>query len=126
MVFTVTELFVGGVQLPTPALEGVEIAQNKIWSSDAGRTSKGELTGRIVTIKTTVKIKWPPLTPTQYQTIVNAVSNKDTPFTTLKYTDLTGTVTTKTVYFGDVTGTQYSWSDGLRWVTGAAVDAIEK
>lgn len=123
---TVSELYIGGVQMPTPALEGVTISREKIWSADTGRTASGRMVGTIVSIKTTVKIKWPPLTMAQAQRIEGAVSDKNHPFTTLTYTDMTGTTVTKTVYFGTPTYTMYSWAKGFQYVEGVSVEGVER
>lgn len=112
--------------MPTPALEGVTISKEKIWSANTGRASSGIMVGTIVAIKTTVSIKWPPLTPAQVAQIEAAVSDAGTPFTTLKFTDLTGATVTKTVYFGTPSGGWYSWANGRQWITGYTVNAIER
>ncbi len=123
---TVSDLYIGGVKMPTPALEGMTISREKIWSSDTGRTASGKMVGTIVSIKTTVKIKWPPLTMDEVKVIEGAVSSQDTPFTTLKYTDMTGSTVTKTVYFGTPTYTIYSWADNLQVVKDVSVDGVEQ
>lgn len=123
---TVSELYVGSTKLPTPALEGVKITTNKLWSSNTGRLEQtGAMAGTIVAVKRKVEIQWPPLTMAQAAVIETAVSGT-TPFHTLTYTDMAGVTSTMTVYFGDVSYTQYSWADGKQWITGAAVSAIEQ
>lgn len=123
---TVSELYINGVQMPTPALEGVTITSEKIWSSNAGRSVTGLMLGTCVVIKAKISITWPPLTPAQVAVIEAAVSNRDKPYVPLKYTDMTGTTVTKTVYFGTPSYTQYSWSEGLQYVKSVSVDAIER
>lgn len=123
---TVSELYIGGVKMPTPALEGMTISSEKIWSANTGRTASGKMVGTIVSIKTTVKIKWPPLTMSEVKVIETAVSSQNKPFTTLKYTDMTGTTVTKTVYFGTPTYTVYSWADNLQMVKDVSVDGVEQ
>lgn len=123
---TVSELYIGGVQMPTPALEGVTITREKVWSSDTGRSSSGKMLGTIVAIKSKLTIKWPVLTFDQVQTIESAVSDADDPFVTVKYTDMTGTTVTKTMYFGTPTYTLYSGADGFQYVKDVTVDGIEQ
>lgn len=123
---TVSDLYIGGVKMPDPALEGMTISKEKIWSSNTGRTASGRMVGTIVAIKTTVKIKWPPLTPAQVQIIETAVSNADKAFTTLKYTDMTGRTVSKTVYFGTPTYTVYSWAAGKQYIRDVSVEGIEQ
>ena len=119
------KLIIGGVEMPTPVLRGVTITRNKIWSKDAGRTASGKMVGTIVAVKTKISIKWPPLTQAQVALIEQAVSS-GTPFVSMTYPDMAGRTRTSTVYFGDVTYTQYSWSDGVCYVQDVSVDAIEQ
>ncbi|MCD8381552.1 MAG: hypothetical protein LUC30_01335 [Clostridiales bacterium] len=123
---TVTDLTINGVAMPDPALEGLSISQEKIWSSDTGRSSSGKMLGTIVAIKTTVKIKWPVLTMAQAKVIEAAVSDEDNPFVPMKYTDMTGETVTKTVYFGTPSYTVYSGADDLQWVKDVEVEGIEQ
>ncbi|MCC8100403.1 MAG: hypothetical protein LIO78_10175 [Clostridiales bacterium] len=122
---TVTDLTIGGVKMPTPALEGLTISREKIWSSDTGRTASGKMVGTIVAVKTKVAIKWPVLTMDEVETIEGAVSSS-TPFVTMTYTDMTGAATTKTVYFGTPSYTVYSYADGTQYVKDVTVDGIEQ
>lgn len=123
---TISELYINGVKMPTPALEGVTITSEKVWSSDTGRSDSGLMLGTCVAVKAKIAIKWPPLTMAQVAVIEAAVSDKDNPFVPMKYTDMSGKAVTKTVYFGAPTYTQYSWSDGLQYIKDVSVDAIER
>lgn len=123
---TVSELFVDGVQLPTPALDGVTITSEKVWSNNTGRDSSGLMVGTIVAIKAKISIKWPPLTMGQVAVIEAAASDSTKPFVSMKYTDMTGETVTKTVYFGTPTYSQYSWSPSLQYVKDVSVNAIER
>lgn len=76
---TVSDLYINGVRMPDPALEGVTVSREKIWSSNTGRTASGKMAGTVVAVKTTLKIKWPVLTPAQVATIEGAVSDPDSP-----------------------------------------------
>lgn len=123
---TVTDLKINGVAMPDPALEGVTIATEKVWSSNTGRTASGKMVGSVIAKKTTIKIKWPVLTPEQVSKIEAAVSDADHPFVPVQYVDMCGNRVTKTVYFGTPTYTVYSWANGLRLVKDTAVDGIEQ
>ena len=126
MKLTLKELIVDGTQLPTPALEGLTITTNKIWSANTGRLeSTGEMAGTIVATKRKLEIKWPDLTMEDAQIIENAVSSME-PFHELQYTDMTGKTETIAVYFGDISYTIYSYSEGIQRIKNAAVSAIEK
>lgn len=127
MTLSLKELIVDGVTLPTPALEGLTISTNKIWSANAGRLeNSGEMAGTIVTTKRKLEIKWPDLPMEKIKVIEAVVSDSGTPFHQLQYTDMTGTTSTITVYFGDISYTIYSYSPGVQRVKGVAVSAIEK
>ena len=123
---TCTELYVDGVQLPTPALQGVTITDNKIWSANTGRLEQtGTMAGTIVTIKRKAEIKWPPLSMAQMARIRSAVSNL-TPFHSLRLTDAEGQEITMTVYFGDISGQINSYSAGFQRIEDVSVSAIEQ
>ena len=94
---TVSDLYINGVKMPDPALEGVTISREKIWSENTGRTASGKMAGTIIGIKSKISIKWPVLTPAQVATIEGAVSDPDSPFVPVKYTDATGTTVTNNV-----------------------------
>ena len=105
---TVSDLYINGTKMPDPALEGVTVNREKIWSSNTGRTTSGKMVGTVVAVKTTLKIKWPILTPAQVATIEGAVSDPDNPFVPVKYTDATGSTVTKTMYFGTPSSVSYT------------------
>ena len=123
---TVTNLTINGVAMPDPALEGVTIATEKVWSANTGRTASGKMVGSVIAKKTTIKIKWPVLTPEQVSKIEAAVSDAAHPFVPVQYTDMCGNRVTRTVYFGTPTYTVYSWADGLRLIKDTTVDGIEQ
>lgn len=122
---TISDLTIGGVAMPTPALEGLTITREKIWSADTGRTSSGKMVGTIVAIKTKISITWPPLTMEEVATIEEAVSSSNS-FVSMSYTDMTGSTVTKTVYFGTPSYTVYSYAEGLQWVKDVTVDGVEQ
>ena len=123
---TVSDLYINDVKMPDPALEGVTVSREKIWSSNTGRTTSGKMVGTVVAVKTTLKIKWPVLTPAQVATIEGAVSDPDNPFVPVKYTDATGETVTRTMYFGTPSYTVYSWADGKQYIKDVSVDGIEQ
>ena len=123
---TVSDLHIDGVKMPTPAAEGITISSEKIWSSDTGRTATGKMVGTIVDIKTTVKITWPPLSMAEVKKIENVISNRNKPFVSMTFTDMTGETVTKIVYFGTPSYTIYSWAPNLQHITGLTVSGIEQ
>lgn len=109
--------------LPTPALEGVTVSREPIWSANTGRSSTGKMLGTIVANKTTIKVKWPPLTLAQAQSIENAVK-KDFFTVTLKRDS--STVFTGTMYAGAPSYRIYSVASGMPYAIDMAVDLIER
>lgn len=43
---TVSDLYINSKKMPTPALEGVVISREKIWSANTGRRRRGRWWGR--------------------------------------------------------------------------------
>lgn len=126
MTLTVKELYVDGVQLPTPALEGLTITDNKVWSANTGRLeNSGDMAGTIVSIKKKLEIRWPPLSMEDVKRIRSVVSNLKA-FHEIKYTDADGEINELIVYFGDPQFTPYAYSVGIQRVISATVSAIEK
>ena len=122
---TISDLYINGVKMPTPALNGVTISREKIWSANTGRSASGKMLGTIIAQKTTLKIKWPPLTMEEAAKIEGAVSS-GTEFFPVKFTGAAGVTQTLTMYAGTPTYTQYSWAAGMQWVMDVAVDLIEQ
>ncbi len=123
---TVSDLYINGTRMPAPKHQGVTISTEKVWSADTGRTASGKMVGTLIATKTKVKLEWPPLTMAEVALIEAAVSNANSPFVPMRYTDMTGQTVTKTVYFGTPTYTMYSWAAGIQYVTDVSVDAIEQ
>lgn len=120
------QLTIGGKNMPTPIQDGIQIAEEKIWSANTGRTADGEMTGTLVAIKRTVTITWPRLTGAQASTIRSAVSKKDDPFPTMTYTDIDGSSKSMKVYFSAPKFTIHRMRRGKVEITGATVEGIEK
>ena len=121
---SVTNLTINGIAMPDPALEGVTIATEKVWSANTGRTASGTMVGSVIARKTTIKIKWPVLTRAQAALIEQAVNAAD--FVPVSYLDMGGNRVTKTVYFSTPTYTLYSWANGLELVKDVSVEGIER
>ena len=94
---TVSDLYINGTQMPAPKHQGVTISTEKVWSADTGRTASGKMVGTLIATKTKVKLEWPPLTMAEVALIEAAVSNANSPFVSMRYTDMTGQTVTKTV-----------------------------
>lgn len=120
---TISDLRIGDVAMPVPKAEGVTISREKIWSSNTDRTASGKMVGDLVAIKYKIKIEWPPLTMEQAKLIDDAVSPA---FFPVRFTDQGGTTQTITCYAGTPSYRQYSWAEGVQYVTGVAVDLVEQ
>jgi hypothetical protein len=122
---TISDLVVNGVTLPAPALNGVSISREKIWSAATGRTASGKMVGTVIAQKYTLKLKWPPLTMAQAALIQQAVSTGPE-FFPVSFTDAGGQRRNLTMYAGTPTYTQYSWKQGIQYVVDVAVELIEQ
>ena len=120
----VTDLKINNVTMPPPAVDGLTISTEKIWSADTGRAAAGNMVGTVIARKTTVKIRWPVLTRAQAALIEQAVNATD--FVSISYLDMGGNRVTKTVYFSTPTYTIYSVASGLEWVRDVSVEGIEQ
>ena len=122
---TISDLVVNGVTLPAPALNGVSISREKIWSAATGRTASGKMVGTVIAQKYTLKVKWPPLTMAQAALIQQAVSSGPE-FFPVSFTDAGGQRRSLTMYAGTPTYTQYSWKQGMQYVVDVSVELIEQ
>lgn len=122
-------LWFNGVAMPDPALNGITITKEKIWSKNAGRSSTGKMMGDIVGIKYKMQIKWPILSQEESSLVDECLSDESKPFFDVKFKDpksKTGAFVTKTMYAGTPTYPVYSYVDGLPRYVGVAVDLIEQ
>lgn len=118
-------LWFNGVAMPDPALNGVTIKREKIWSKKTGRAANGEMLGTVIAIKDTVSIKWPPLTHAQ-TALIDSFCSLD--FFTVSYIDPAsgGATKTVTVYAGTPSYPVYTYVNGIKSYHGVAVDLIGK
>lgn len=119
------QLSVDGIALPSPKRDGVIISEERVWSSNTGRTASGKMVGNTVAVKSTIQINWNTLTAAEAAQIRSVVSDKSKSFRALKYTDLNGETVEKTVYFGTPSYTLRSTYGGGR-VVNVSVTAIEQ
>lgn len=112
--------------LPTPALNGVVITDEPIWSANTGRSTTGKMIGDIVAWKTTVEVAWPPLKFSDMSTIRNAIKNSGEFFDITYYDTSTSTMKEKTVYCGNIPRTMYSLADKHRLFSGIAIKFVEQ
>lgn len=115
---------VDGVSLPTPAKEGVTVSREKIWSANTGRTAKqGSMEGTVVGTKTTIKVKFPPLSLSKAKAIEKAV---DPQWINVVLSKDGETVFSGQCYAGTPTYTVYSMANGMPYARDFSVDLIER
>ena len=111
--------------MPDPKLEGVDFVDEKVWSKNTGRPVSGDMVGDIVTIKKTIVIEFPPLSPSQVKKVQSVVSNKTLPFFSFEFCDGYEVINC-TVYGGSPSRKLYSAVKGINYYTGYRVELIEK
>lgn len=126
MEITISDLYIGGVKMPCPALQGVTVSYNKIWSKNTGRAAADALMhGTVVAMKRTFSISWNTLTMEQYKKLRDAIESEYS-FRNMRLVDDTGEEITVSVYFGTLEATIYSYAPGKQYITGAKVEAVER
>lgn len=116
-----------GIEMPTPKFNGFKISKNKIWSKNTGRNGNGDMVGTIIAVKRKVEITWPILEAGQISLIDNIVSNPNTPYHQVQYTDESGNVTEITAYFNDASYPILSVNlNGKQLLEGVGINGIEK
>lgn len=126
MNITCRELYIDGVLVRTPKIEGIKYTTNKMWSANTGRLeSSGEMAGTIVATKGKWELEWPDMPVADYEVIEDLVSST-TAFHTMKIVDAEDKVHEVTVYFGDMSATVAYNSMYKSVVRELAVSAIEK
>lgn len=80
---------------PTPQEMTVDVSDI---DGESTRNARGDMVRDRIAVKRKISLKFPPLTDSQIQTILNAVSNE---FFTVEYPDPVLGITTKTFYTED-------------------------
>lgn len=119
-------IIVDGVTLPPPAVDGITITPEAIWSNNAGRTSSCEFVGDIRAVKTTLSISWNNLTYADVKKIRAAFTHFGKPFFNITFTDDTGTRQTVRCYSTLPSSSIHTYRDSAGNVTGMAVDIVQK
>lgn len=126
MTYTTDVLYLDGVEVAVPKEKGITIGRYKTWSQNSGRTESGKAIGTILYIKYKVEITWDELSAEEIQKIDDIVSNKDKPFTTVKFRDINGELKEITCYFGDSVMGITRYENGKPIVDGYKLSAIEQ
>jgi len=118
-------LKLNGVLMPSPKVEGVTFTPNKVWSKNTGRPVSGDMVGDIVTVKESIGIEFPPLSPAEVKRVEAVVSNKSLPFFSFEFCD-GYEVIKRTVYADSPSRKLYSAVSGMNYYTGYKVELVEK
>lgn len=111
-------------------INGVDIATPKTYEAtvtdldgETNRNANGEMIRDRIAVKRKLNLEWGPLTQTEIQTLLSAVSSV---FFTVTFPDPMSGMVTKTMYVGDRTAPAYSFIDGeVKW-QGLKMNFIEK
>lgn len=90
------------------AFKGITVTNEKVWSSDTGRSTTALMMGKIVAIKRTFSIKLIGLTASDYNAIEAVITNKSFPFFTATVNDGVKTYSNVTVYAASTSVTTYN------------------
>lgn len=115
-------LVIDGVDMPEPKQGGLTLSKEKIWSKNTGRVSTGDMVGDVVARKWTLKIEWPPLSPSNMYLVEKAV---DPAFIKVKFRHPgTDQMVEAKMYGGTETYPVYSFVKGLPRCVGTGVTLI--
>ena len=111
---------IGGVVIATPKTYEVGISD---LDGESNRNANGELVRDRIAVKRKLNLEWGPLTQSEIQTLLSAVSGV---FFMVTFPDPQLGMTTKTMYVGDRTAPAYSYIDGeVKW-QGLKMNFIER
>lgn len=113
-------LKVNGVAIATPKTYEV-IVQD--FDGESNRNANGNLVRDRIAVKRKLNLEWGPLTQSEIETLLNAVSSV---FFTVTYPDPQLGVVTKTMYVGDRNSPAYSCINGVVKWSGLKMNFIEK
>lgn len=120
-----TAVEIDGKKIHCPSAGGVSITRNLIQSANTRRTAKGNMTGKVVAVKATVSMSFPPgMDPSEIKKIKDIVTSLQFKHT-LKLVDETSTVTTLKVYFGSYSAEQYGFINGKMLLQSLSFEAVE-
>lgn len=114
-------LWSGNTTLPAPT--EISVDDEIIWSSNTGRTARGDMAGDIVAEKKTVSIKWGVLMESELAVIKQVMVAGFFPFS---FRD-DGMELTISSYRGTLKKEHIGWlGDGIYWYRSASVSVIQQ
>lgn len=118
------DIIIDGVTMPTPALGGLTIKKEKVWSNNTGRVANGDMVGDLIAIKYTLEITWPMLSRADAAKIDAAISPA---FFNVTFTDPgSNSRITKRCYSNAPSYPVYSYVDGVKTYKGVGATLIQK
>lgn len=102
------------------------LANEKIWSNNAGRTASTLFVGDIRSIKKTIHIEWARCTPQETALINSFISNASRPFFNITFLDEEFNTVTKSVYAATPSYEQWGWDEKRRLCKTLTVDLVER
>ena len=115
-------LRINGVAIATPKTYEATVSD---LDGESNRNANGELIRDRIAVKRKLNLEWPPLTQSEIQTLLNAVSSV---FFTVTFPDPQLGIITKTMYVGDRTAPAYFYDEKAKEVKwqGLKMNFIEK
>ena len=120
------QMEINGIRVRSPKINGITRKHEKIWSKNTGRTASGRMQGTIIAIKTTYSFEWNALTQEDQERLEMLISDKTTPFATVRLRRPNGDIHEFECYFGTPTFTEWTRVNGEWRCESAKVDAIER
>lgn len=111
---------INGVDIATPKVFEVSISDI---DGETNRNANGDLIRDRISVKRKINLEWPPLSQSEIQALLNAVSSV---FFTVTYPDPMSGVTTKTMYVGDRTAPALIYKNNEVFWEGLKMNFIEK
>lgn len=120
--------------MPIPSLDGWKISREKVWSSNAKRTSSAEFQGTLVDIKVTLDMTFPAnTTPAEIKKILKYASPTGTKaelnqkkYCYIQFTNEKGEIETKRFYFGNPSFDAHVFLNGKMLWSSMQIQAVEK
>lgn len=119
-------LYIDGEKMPEPLHNSISCNDEKIWSSNTGRSQSAYMNGSIIEIKKTRSLSFPPLTESELNKLNEKINSNDE-WHTCELKDTGGkTVFSFTCYFGTPSYTVYSVAKNRKYFCNYQIDAIER
>lgn len=72
-------LYIDGTKMPNPSFNAISCSDEKVWSSNTGRSKSAYMNGSIVQVKKTRQLSFPPLTRAELDKLNGVINNASSP-----------------------------------------------